>query len=363
VEAFADAAVHQPSTAGGITVDRLTRRFGAFTAVDAVRLEIRPGEIFGLVGPNCSGKSTLIRMLTGLLPPSAGAARVAGHDVAGDGARFRRHVGYMSQRFSLYLDLSVAENLDFFGGVYGLSGTHLEKRKAWALGLAGLSGHEQSRTGALASGHRQRLALAVALLHAPPVVFLDEPTSGVDPIARRRFWDLIYAFARAGTTVLVTTHYLDEAERCDRIGVLDRGRLIGLGSPAELKTTALSSVGGLYTVESMHPLRILEALSESMHPLRILEALSESMHPLRILEALSESMHPLRILEALSGRSEVTWATLYGSAVRVALASDTASEQFVAALATEDRSVRIAPTEPTLEDAFAMLLMRGGSDR
>ncbi|MCC7106545.1 MAG: ABC transporter ATP-binding protein [Chloroflexi bacterium] len=324
VEAFADAAVHHPTAAGGITVDRLTRRFGTYTAVDSVSLEIRPGEIFGLLGPNGSGKSTLIRMLTGLLPPSAGEARVAGHDVASTGARFRRDVGYMSQHFSLYLDLIVAENLDFFGGVYGLSGPHLEKRKAWALCLAGLSGQERTRTGLLASGHRQRLALAVALLHAPAVVFLDEPTSGVDPIARRRFWDLIYAVARAGTTVLVTTHYLDEAERCDRIGVLDAGRLIALGSPAELKATATSGVGGLYAVESSSP---------------------------------------VRVLEALSGRSEVTWATLYGSTVRVALDGSTAAERLATALASKDRSIRITPTEPTLEDAFAMLLSREGSVR
>ena len=320
-ETFAEATVQRPSAAGGITVDCLTRRFGAFTAVDAVSLEIRPGEIFGLLGPNGSGKSTLIRMLTGLLPPSAGAARVAGHNVARAGAQFRRNVGYMSQRFSLYLDLSVAENLEFFGGVYGLSGGHLEERKAWALGLAGLAGQERTRTGALASGHRQRLALAVALLHAPAVVFLDEPTSGVDPIARRRFWDLIYAVARAGTTVLVTTHYLDEAERCDRIGVLDAGRLIGLGSPAELKATATSAVGGLYVVESERPMRILETLSR---------------------------------------RSDVTWATLYASTVRVTLAPGTTPAALATALTPEDGSVRIMATEPTLEDAFAVLLSRGG---
>jgi ABC-2 type transport system ATP-binding protein len=315
----AEPKVQGPSAAAGVTVDRLTRRFGVFTAVDAVSLEIRPGEVFGLLGPNGSGKSTLIRMLTGLLSPSAGAARVAGHDVVRAGAGLRASVGYMSQRFSLYLDLSVAENLDFFGGVYGLSGSRLEERQARALGLAGLSGQERTRTGALASGHRQRLALAVALLHSPAVLFLDEPTSGVDPIARRRFWDLVYAVASAGTTVLVTTHYLDEAERCDRIGVLDGGRLIGLGSPAELKATAMRSVGGMYAVESRRP---------------------------------------LRILEALSGRPEVTWTTLYGRTVRVALARGIAPAMLAAALAATDRSAHITSAEPTLEDAFAMLLSR-----
>jgi ABC-2 type transport system ATP-binding protein len=322
-EARVDTGVQHRSTVGGITIDRLTRRFGGFTAVDAVRLEIRPGEIFGLLGPNGSGKSTLIRMLTGLLAPSEGAARVAGHDVVRAGSQLRTSVGYMSQRFSLYLDLSVEENLDFFGGVYGLSGTRLAERKTWALALAGLTGQERTRTGALASGYRQRLALAVALLHGPAVVFLDEPTSGVDPIARRRFWDLIYAVARAGTTVLVTTHYLDEAERCDRIGVLDAGRLIGLGSPAELKATALSGVGGLYAISSGSPLRALETLVD---------------------------------------RSEVAWATVYGSTVRVALARGAAQDVLVAALTAADLPGYVTPAEPTLEDAFAMLLGgRGGA--
>jgi ABC-2 type transport system ATP-binding protein len=316
-EARVDAAVQHRPTVGGVTIDRLTRRFGGFTAVDAVRLEIRAGEIFGLLGPNGSGKSTLIRMLTGLLPPSEGAARVAGHDVARAGSQLRASVGYMSQRFSLYLDLSVEENLNFFGGVYGLSGARLAERKTWALALAGLSGQERTRTGALASGYRQRLALAVALLHGPAVVFLDEPTSGVDPIARRRFWDLIYAVARAGTTVLVTTHYLDEAERCDRIGVLDAGQLIGLGSPAELKATALSGVGGLYAISGGSPLRALETLVD---------------------------------------RPEVAWATLYGSTVRAALARGADQEVLVAALTAADLTGQVTPAEPTLEDAFAMLL-------
>jgi ABC-2 type transport system ATP-binding protein len=321
-EVRVDAAIQHLSAVGGITVDRLTRRFGGFTAVDAVRLEIRPGEIFGLLGPNGSGKSTLIRMLTGLLPPSEGAARVAGHDVVRAGSQLRASVGYMSQRFSLYLDLSVEENLDFFGGVYGLSGTQLAERKTWALALASLAGQERTRTGALASGYRQRLALAVALLHGPAVVFLDEPTSGVDPIARRRFWDLIYAVAQAGTTVLVTTHYLDEAERCDRIGVLDAGQLIGLGSPAELKATALRGVGGLYAISSGSP---------------------------------------LRALETLVGRPEVAWATVYGSTVRVALARGAAQDVLAAALTTADLPGHVTPAEPTLEDAFAMLL--GGRGR
>jgi ABC-2 type transport system ATP-binding protein len=229
---------------GGLRTDRLTRRFGAQTAVEAVSLEVRPGEVFGLLGPNGSGKSTLIRMLTGLLPPNAGSAEVAGQAVGQNGLALRQRVGYMSQRFSLYQDLTVEENLDFFGGVYGLEGRALAERKRWGLALAGLRGQEGVRTSALGGGYRQRLALAAALLHQPAVVFLDEPTSGVDPIARRGFWDLIYAIARAGTTVLVTTHYLDEAERCDRVAVLDAGRVVALGTPGELKTRAMALLGG-----------------------------------------------------------------------------------------------------------------------
>jgi ABC-2 type transport system ATP-binding protein len=316
------AAFERADPSGGITIEGLTRRFGSFTAVDGVSLTVEPGEVFGLLGPNGSGKSTLIRMLTGLLTPSAGTARVAGQDIGRAGAPLRQRVGYMSQRFSLYLDLSVEENVDFFGGVYGLSEARLAARKQWGLALAGLLGQEGTRTSALGGGFRQRLALAVALLHAPAIVFLDEPTSGVDPIARRHFWDLIYTVAQAGTTVLVTTHYLDEAERCDRVAVLDAGRLIARGSPAQLKRAAAQELGGrLYAVATPAPVRALEMLAR---------------------------------------RPEVAQATVYGATVRVALAEGAAAESLEAALAAAGLAGRPVSVEPTLEDAFAALLRRGG---
>jgi ABC-2 type transport system ATP-binding protein len=309
---------------GGISVDRLTRRFGDFTAVNTVSLEVEPGEVFGLVGPNGSGKSTLIRMLTGILQPSGGSARVAGHDVAGAGLDLRRSVGYMSQRFSLHNDLSVVENLEFFGGVYGLSNSRLAERLRWGLGLAGLEGQEHTRTSALGGGYRQRLALAAALLHAPPVVFLDEPTSGVDPIARRRFWDLIYGVAQTGTTMLVTTHYLDEAERCDRIGLLSAGHLVALGSPDELKALAVSRIGRLYAVQTTAAVKTLELLTT---------------------------------------RPEVAQATVYGASVRIALRDESALGTLRDVLAAGGFAAAITPVEPTLEDTFAALLRpEGGSE-
>ena len=213
----------------------LTRRFGRFVAVDRLSLTVEPGEVFGLLGSNGAGKSTAIRMLCGLLTPSAGTARVLGIDVAQDPEGVKRSIGYMSQRFSLYDDLTVAQNLRFFGGAYGLDGPRLSERLAWAMGAAGLDGREGELAGALPGGFKQRLALACAVLHDPQVVFLDEPTGGSDPLSRRRFWDLIDALAARGTTVVVTTHYLDEAEHCGRIALMHAGRLIALGSVGQLK--------------------------------------------------------------------------------------------------------------------------------
>jgi ABC-2 type transport system ATP-binding protein len=213
----------------------LTKRFGAFVAVDALSLAVREGEIFGLLGSNGAGKSTAIRMLCGLLTPSSGDARVLGIDVARDPEGVKRRIGYMTQRFSLYDDLTVRQNLEFFGGIYGLSGRDAEERRRWAMDMADLSGKEDLLTGALPGGWKQRLALASAVLHRPRMVFLDEPTGGVDPISRRRFWDRIDAMAGEGVTVLVTTHYLDEAEHCNRIGLMHDGRLVALGSVSELK--------------------------------------------------------------------------------------------------------------------------------
>ena len=213
----------------------LTRRFGAFTAVDRVTFDVKRGEVFGFLGANGAGKTTAIRMLTGLLSPSGGRATVAGHDVARDAEGVKRDIGYMSQRFSLYEDLTVRENIRLYGGIYDLSDRDIRDRTSRMLGRLGLEHAADALVRAIPLGWRQKLAFSVALLHEPRVVFLDEPTSGVDPITRRQFWELIYEAAAAGTTVLVTTHYMDEAEYCDRISIMVAGRIAALGAPAELK--------------------------------------------------------------------------------------------------------------------------------
>jgi ABC-2 type transport system ATP-binding protein len=218
-----------------IEVEHLVRRFGAFVAVDDLSFAVEEGEVFGLLGSNGAGKSTAIRMLCGLLTPSAGTARVLGLDVGRDAEALKRRIGYMTQRFSLYDDLTVAENLEFFGGVYGLHGRVFAERRGWALSPAGLEGKQDLLTRTLPGGWKQRLALACAVLHRPRVVFLDEPTGGVDPLSRRRFWQLIDAMAGEGVTLIVTTHYLDEAERCDRIALMHAGRLVALGTVPQLK--------------------------------------------------------------------------------------------------------------------------------
>jgi ABC-2 type transport system ATP-binding protein len=225
--------------AGGLAIEArdLTRRFGEFTAVDRVTFEVERGEIFGYLGANGAGKSTTIRMLTGLLAPTSGSGRVAGHDLARDPAAVKVSIGYMSQKFSLYLDLPVLENVAFFGGAYGLAGRELEARAAEVMEMAELRGVGDTTTGDLPGGLRQRLALACAILHRPSVVFLDEPTAGVDPVARRTFWRIIRDLAHGGTTVFVTTHYLDEAEYCSRIGLMADGKLVALDTPAALKRT------------------------------------------------------------------------------------------------------------------------------
>jgi ABC-2 type transport system ATP-binding protein len=218
-----------------IEMTALTKRFGRFTAVDWLTLTIDRGEIFGFLGPNGAGKSTTIRMLCGILSSTAGTARVGGFDINREPERVRQSIGYMSQRFSLYRDLTVAENIRFFGGVYGLTGPTLAGRMQSALHLAGLEGMEGTLTGNLSGAVQQRLALGCALLHQPPILFLDEPTSGVDPIARRLFWDVIQDMAAHGVTILVTTHFLDEAEFCGRIGLIDNGKLVALDTPAAVK--------------------------------------------------------------------------------------------------------------------------------
>ena len=235
------------SDALAIEVTDLSRRFGAFTAVDRITFDVRAGEVFGFLGANGAGKTTAIRMLTGLLAPSSGRAIVAGHDVARDAEQVKRDIGYMSQRFSLYEDLTVRENITLYGGIYGLSDRDIRDRTARMLGRLGLEHAAGQAVRAIPLGWRQKLAFSVALLHEPRIVFLDEPTSGVDPITRRQFWELIYEAAAAGTTVLVTTHYMDEAEYCDRISIMVAGRIGALGTPAELKQRfAVASIDDLF---------------------------------------------------------------------------------------------------------------------
>jgi len=219
-----------------VRVDHLTRKFGDFTAVGDVSFSVKKGEIFGFLGPNGAGKSTTIRMLCGLLSPSSGEGTVAGFDILKEAEEIKLHIGYMSQKFSLYDDLTVEENIRFYGGIYGLNGKRLDHRLGWAVEMAGLQEHQSSLTAILSGGWKQRLALACAILHEPPIIFLDEPTSGVDPLSRRQFWDLIYSMSDRGVTIFVTTHYMEEAEYCDRIALIYNGNMIASGSPLELKT-------------------------------------------------------------------------------------------------------------------------------
>jgi ABC-2 type transport system ATP-binding protein len=225
-----------------VEVKNLVKRFGDFTAVDNISFQTRTGEVFGFLGPNGSGKSTTIRILCGLLHPTSGRAIVAGYDVVESPELIRRNIGYMSQKFSLYADLTVYENLRFYAGMYGVPAADLRGRIDWALEMAGLRGRESSLTGTLAGGWKQRLALGCAVLHRPPILFLDEPTSGVDPLSRRLFWELIQQMSSEGVTIFVTTHYMDEAEYCNRLALMNGGKLIALGTPTELK---LGSIRGL----------------------------------------------------------------------------------------------------------------------
>ena len=241
-----------------VEIDQLVKTFGAFVAVDHISLQVRQGEIFGFLGPNGAGKSTTIRILCGLLAPSGGRASVGGFDVATQPELIRKHIGYMSQRFSLYDDLTVEENIDFFSGVYGVPRERRPERKDFVLGMAGLAERRQTMTRLLAGGWKQRLALGCAILHEPPILFLDEPTSGVDPIARRSFWDLIYELSAARHTIFVTTHYMDEAEYCHRVALMYRGRVIALGPPEDLKQSLQAHA--LVQLDSSDPLESMRAL-------------------------------------------------------------------------------------------------------
>ncbi len=238
-----------------VQVEDLTRSFDHFLAVDHLNLAVRAGEIFGFLGPNGAGKSTTIKMLCGILEPTSGRALVGGFDVARESHRIRKIIGYMSQKFSLYADLRVDENLDFFGGVQDLPGERLRRRKQWALEAARLEDYRRTLTSNLPGGVRQRLALACAMIHEPQILFLDEPTAGVDPNSRRDFWELIYQLAAQGVTVFVSTHYMDEAEHCDRLGLIHCGKLVAEGSPRELKTSRMGNA-----VLEIEPTDLLGAL-------------------------------------------------------------------------------------------------------
>jgi len=309
----------QPDRAA-VVVDRLVKRFGTFTAVDGVTFGVDRGEIMGFLGPNGAGKSTLIRMLCGLLRPTSGRALVAGLDVAREPEAVRQHIGYMSQRFSLYGDLTVLENLRFFGGLYGVEGREFAARSSWALEMAGLRGRESTLASELASGWKQRLALGCAVLHRPPILFLDEPTSGVDPIARRAFWELIQQMAATGVTVFVSTHYMDEAEYCHRLALIHRGRLVGLGAPEVLRRHALRGA-------------LLELECEPVGP----------------------------ALEALQAAPGVLDAAVFGSTLHVLVGSaESACAELPAQLAARGvRCTRIRTIEPTLEDVFVQQLGAG----
>ena len=229
------SAIRNPQSAGyAVTTSRLRKTFGSLVAVESLDLEIKRGEVFGLLGPNGSGKTTTIRMLTGLMQPTSGEATVVGFDVRRESEAIRRNIGYMSQRFGLYDDLTIAENIRFYAGVYGLVGAERASRMAELMNELGLAERADQLAGTLSGGWKQRLALACATAHRPAMLFLDEPTAGVDPAARRRFWEIIYLLASKGTTILVTTHYMDEAERCQRLAFLSRGHLIGVGTGQEI---------------------------------------------------------------------------------------------------------------------------------
>lgn len=274
-----------------IEAESLTKRFGNFVAVDGISFSVPEGQVFGLLGANGAGKSTAIRMLCGLLEPSSGRASVAGIDAAKNPEAVKRSIGYMSQRFSLYEDLTVSQNTRFFAGLYGLSSAETKSEEERVLSLTGLSGREDDLAGELPGGHRQRLALACAILHSPKVLFLDEPTAGVDPLARRRFWDIIYAISESGSTVLVTTHYLDEAEYCDIVTLMHSGGIVASGSPAALKAEFFPGI--IVEIECREPESALEVL-------RRIEGVEEaSLFGSRIHAALARGLDEKAVAAAL----------------------------------------------------------------
>jgi ABC-2 type transport system ATP-binding protein len=305
-------------------MEDLVKRFGDFVAVDRINLEIRKGEVFGFLGPNGAGKSTTIRMLCGLLTPTSGRAQVAGYDVSREPESVRQNIGYMSQTFSLYNDLKVIENIRLFAGLYSVPANRLRERIEWALGMANLKGQENLITATLPGGWKQRLALGCAVLHKPPVVFLDEPTSGVDPISRRQFWDLIHHMAEEGVTVFVTTHYMEEAEYCNRLALIFRGQIVALGTPSELKQKSMK--GELLAVEC-------EPLGSAV--------------------------------EVLQSAPDVIDAAVFGNALHLVVRDATAAIPQVKKYLS-DRSIMVGRVEkihPSLEDVFVSLTTASGSGK
>jgi ABC-2 type transport system ATP-binding protein len=311
-----------PGDANAIEVRGLTRRFGQFVAVDQLSFDVRRGEIFGFLGSNGAGKSTTIRMLCGLLRPTSGTATVGGVEVTRDPEGVKQRIGYMSQRFSLYELLTVDQNIAFFGGIYGLDEQRLARRRDFVLEMAGLKGRETTLARDLSGGWRQRLALGCAILHEPTILFLDEPTGGVDPLSRRQFWRLIDVLSNAGVTVLVTTHYLDEAERCHRVALIHAGKLATLGTPTEVK----SVFAGRPILEIRSP-------------------------------------NPVEVMRALDGMPEVEKTSLFGTAVHAVLRSaalDTATiEQRLRAAGLPVQSLE--PVTPSLEDVFLDVVEKAAS--
>lgn len=243
-----------------VEVENLVKKFGDFTAVDNISFQIKKGEVFGFLGPNGAGKTTTIKILCGLLTPTSGKGRVGEYDVSTQSEKIKENIGYMSQKFSLYDDLTVEQNIDFYSGIYKVKKELKKEKKEWVLKMADLEDKRNRRTADLALGWKQRLALGCAFLHEPPVLFLDEPTSGVDPISRRNFWDLIYSISDKGTTVFVTTHYMDEAEYCRRLALIFRGKLVRLGTPEELKSKSIS--GSAWEVECKNPIEAIDSLQK-----------------------------------------------------------------------------------------------------
>jgi len=306
-----------------VVAQDLAKRFGDFTAVGGVSFSVSAGEIMGFLGPNGAGKSTIMRIFCGLLSPSSGRALVAGIDVARDPEAVRNRIGYMSQKFSLYADLTALENLRFFADIYRVPRAEADARIRWAVEMAGLGGHTHALVSTLAAGWKQRLALGCAILHRPEVLFLDEPTSGVDPQARRRFWDLIHETAARGVTVLVSTHYMDEAEYCNRVALIDAGRLVAMGTPGELRRDA--RLEGLLVVECTDLMRAMTAL------------------------------------ESAPGVHDVA---VFGNALHVTVADKARAPAQLAALLRERgiQCSRIEAMEPTLEDSFVQLVGRNSTD-